>query len=93
MIQSWKDETLAQVMAGRSPKGFPSTLLPSARRKLFQLDSATRIEDLRTPPGNRLHELTGDRTGQWSISVNERYRLCFAWGPNGPEDVEFVDYH
>ncbi len=93
MIQSWKDNALAQVMAGRSPRGFPAALLSSARRKLFQLDGATRIEDLRTPPGNRLHELTGDRAGQWSISVNDQYRLCFTWGPNGPENVEFVDYH
>ncbi len=93
MIQSWKDDALAQVMAGRSPRGFPATVLSSTRRKLFQLDGATRIEDLRSPPGNRLHELTGDRAGQWSISVNDQYRLCFVWGPNGPENVEFVDYH
>jgi toxin HigB-1 len=93
MIQGWKDEALAQVMAGRSPRGFPATLLASTRRKLFQLDSATRVEDLRTPPGNRLHELTSDRAGQWSISVNDQYRLCFVWGLNGPENVEFVDYH
>ena len=71
MIQSWKDDALAQVMAGRSPRGFPATVLSSTRRKLFQLDGATRIEDLRSPPGNRLHELTGDRAGQM---VDQRQR-------------------
>lgn len=52
-----------------------------------------RVEDLAAPPGNRLHKLSGDRGGQWSLSVNDQFRICFVWGANGPEDVEFVDYH
>lgn len=93
MIQSWKDAKAADVFAGRAPNGFPADLLKAARRRLFQLDAASTVEDLRTPPGNRLHRLTSDRDGQWSISVNDQFRVCFVWGPNGPENVEFVDYH
>ena len=93
MIQSWKDRTAEAVFRGRAPKGFPADLLAATRRRLARLDSATTLEDLRSPPGNRLHALTGDRDGQWSISVNDQFRICFVWGANGPEDVEFVDYH
>jgi toxin HigB-1 len=68
-------------------------LFGSARRRLARLDSAILLTDLRTPPGNRLHALTGGRKGQWSISINDQYRICFRWGVNGPEEVEIVDYH
>jgi proteic killer suppression protein len=64
-----------------------------ATRKLDQLDSIERIEELRIPPGNRLERLTGDRKGQYSIRINERYRICFGWTGEGPSDVEIVDYH
>ncbi|CAN5264567.1 type II toxin-antitoxin system RelE/ParE family toxin [soil metagenome] len=93
MIQSWHDDLARQILLGASPKGTPGAILKSARRRLQQLDAATAIEDMRTPPGNRLHALTGDRGGQWSVSVNDQYRICFIWGPNGPERVEIVDYH
>ncbi len=93
MIRSWKGKVAEAVFKGQSPKGFPADLLASARRRLARLDSATAIQDLRTPPGNRLHALSDDRKGQWSISVNDQFRICFVWGPNGPENVEFVDYH
>ncbi|MDQ0471900.1 plasmid maintenance system killer protein [Labrys wisconsinensis] len=53
----------------------------------------TRVEDLRVPPGNRLHKLAGDRVGQWSISVNDQWRICFNWRDGDAYDVEFVDYH
>ncbi len=63
-----------------------------ALRKLKQLDLALRIEDMRAPPGNRLEALKGARAGQWSVRVNDQYRLCFRWA-DGAQDVEIVDYH
>ena len=62
-------------------------------RKLQQLHAATSLEFLRVPPGNRLEALIGDRAGQHSIRVNDRWRVCFVWTPEGPNDVEIVDYH
>jgi proteic killer suppression protein len=64
-----------------------------ARRKLRQLEIASRLDDLRVPPGNRLEALTGDRAGQHSIRVNDQFRVCFRWTDAGAEDVEIVDYH
>ena len=64
-----------------------------ALRKLEQLAVAERIEDLRVPPGNRLEALKGDRAGQWSIRVNDQFRVCFRWVDGGAADVEIVDYH
>jgi proteic killer suppression protein len=93
MIQSWKDRHAEAVFKGEAPKGFPSDLIKAARRRLQALDAALAVEDLRTPPGNRLHQLTADREGQWSISINDQFRVCFVWGANGPENVEIVDYH
>ncbi len=93
MIQSWKDEATKAVFEGKSPKGFPADLLKVTRRRLAALQAAVGVADLKVPPGNRLHPLTGDRQGQWSISVNDQFRICFRWGDRGPEDVEFVDYH
>jgi proteic killer suppression protein len=71
----------------------PPDLWRIARRKLDQIDSAIRLEDLRVPPGNRLELLRGDRSGQCSIRINSRYRICFVWTFAGPERVEIVDYH
>lgn len=64
-----------------------------ALRKLTQLDVAMTLEDLRVPPGNRLERLKGDREGQYSIRINDQYRICFFWTTNGPEEVEICDYH
>ena len=64
-----------------------------AMRKLAMLDSATRLDDLRVPPANRLELLRGDRAGQYSIRVNDQYRICFIWTARGPADVEICDYH
>jgi proteic killer suppression protein len=94
MIQSWKTEAARLIFEGRNPgKGFPADLIATTRRRLFRLNDATLIEDLRAPPGHRLHMLDGGRAGQWSISVNDQFRICFRWGETGPEDVEFTDYH
>ena len=64
-----------------------------AMRKLAMLNRAAKLDDLRVPPGNRLEALKGSRAGQHSIRVNDQYRGCFRWTPEGPEDVEIVDYH
>jgi len=64
-----------------------------AMRKLFQLDIAEELQDLRVPPGNHLEQLKGDRAGQMSIRINDRWRVCFVWTPKGPARVEIVDYH
>lgn len=71
----------------------PTTLRRVAERKLDMLDSAESLDDLRVPPANRLEALTGDRRGQFSIRINDQYRICFRWEPDGPHDVEIVDYH
>ena len=64
-----------------------------AARKLDMIDAATKVEDLLSPPGNRLEGLKGDRKGQWSIGINRQWRICFRWTKDGPADVEIVDYH
>lgn len=78
---------------GLTPKSFPSNITRSAIRKLFMLDNAVVVDDLRSPPGNRLEELSGDRAGQHSIRINRQWRICFVWTDAGPVDVEIVDYH
>jgi len=93
LIRSWRSKDAEAVFGGRIPKGFPADLAKAVRRRLAQLDAAMDVEDLRSPPGNRLHRLTGEREGQWSISVNDQFRICFTWTADGPEGVEFVDYH
>ncbi|MEP1230170.1 MAG: type II toxin-antitoxin system RelE/ParE family toxin [Litorimonas sp.] len=64
-----------------------------ARRKLEMLEAAMVLDDLRSPPGNRLEALKGDRKGQHSIRINQQWRICFIWQNDGPHDVEIVDYH
>ncbi|MDI6934215.1 type II toxin-antitoxin system RelE/ParE family toxin [Pseudomonas sp. S31] len=64
-----------------------------AERKLAMLDAASELRDLRSPPGNRLEALHGNRAGQHSIRINDQWRLCFTWTDNGPAHVEIVDYH
>jgi proteic killer suppression protein len=97
VIRSFADVGTEDVFNGRKTKAArkscPVELWMVATRKLDQLDSIERIEELRIPPGNRLERLTGDRKGQYSIRINERYRICFGWTAEGPSDVEIVDYH
>lgn len=64
-----------------------------ALRKLVQLDLAQSIGDMQAPPGNRLEALSGNRKGQWSVRINDQFRICFGWTNKGPADVEIVDYH
>ena len=93
MILSFKGRQIAEVAAGKPPKGFPADLVRTAQRKLAMLSAAASLEDLRVPPSNHLEALKGDRQGQYSIRVNDQFRLCFVWTAAGPEDVEFTDYH
>ena len=93
MIKSFKNGHTEALADGRVPKGVPPDVAKRAVMKLFLLDTVTRVEDLRVPPGNNLHRLDGDRLGQWSISVNDQWRICFVWRDNAAFDVEFVDYH
>lgn len=92
MIRSIKDKRIRFLIAGRTPKGFPSDLVRATQRKLQMLDSAAQLDDLTSPPANRLEALKGDRKGQHSIRVNDKWRLVFRWS-EGAEDVELVDYH
>ncbi|MBO1040117.1 Killer protein [Ochrobactrum sp. MYb15] len=93
MIRSYRDATTATVASGKTSKGFPADLLKSAIRKLTMIDSAVKLDDLRSPPGNRLEALKGNREGQHSIRINDQWRICFVWTDAGAEQVEIVDYH
>ena len=93
MIKSFKDRVTEAVYRGENPKGFPADLIKTARRKLGYLDAAVDLTDLRSPPGNRLEALSGDRNGQHSIRVNDQFRVCFIWTNEGPKDVVITDYH
>ena len=93
MIRSFRDKTTEAIFNGESPKGFPADLVKVARRKLRYLNAAYVLGDLRSPPGNRLEALEGNRKGQHSIRVNDQFRVCFVWTPEGPAEVEIVDYH
>jgi len=75
------------------PKFLPGSLKRAALRKLVMIDAAARIEDLCVPPGNRLEKLRGSRSGQWSVRVNQQWRVCFRWRGGAAHDVEIVDYH
>jgi proteic killer suppression protein len=97
MIVSFKDHGTEDIFNGRNTKDArktcPRSLWRIAARKLDQLDSTQSVDELKIPPGNRLETLKGDRKGQWSIRINEQYRICFRWTDTGPEEVEVTDYH
>jgi len=94
MIKSFKDAHAEAIFEGRDPgKGFPAELIRPARRKLIMLAEARAVADLRSPPANRLEPLRGDREGQYSIRINNQFRLCFIWTGSDAEEVEIVDYH
>jgi proteic killer suppression protein len=92
MIQSFRcPDTQALFETGKSRRF--TAILAVAVRKLVQLDAAQTLDFLRSPPGNRLEALQGDRSGQYSIRINDQFRVCFRWTESGPGDVETVDYH
>ena len=92
MIQSFRCTHTRALFAGGDPRPFRA-IRRVAECKLQMLDAAQSLEFLRSPPGNRLEALKGDRAGQHSIRINEQWRVCFVWTGAGPTDVEIVDYH
>jgi proteic killer suppression protein len=97
MIRSFKDAGTQDVFNGENTKDArktcPTTLWKVAARKLDLLDSVTTLQELKIPPGNQLESLSADRKGQYSIRLNDQYRICFLWTNLGPDAVEIVDYH
>lgn len=94
MIKSFRDaETRDFWETGKSRNLPPPNLRSVAKRKLQMVDSANRLEDLKIPPGNRLHKLDGNRTGQNAIRINDQFRICFIWTDDNAYDVEITDYH
>ncbi len=92
MIRSFRCRHTRALFEGGNPRQFRG-IRRAAERKLQMLDSAQTLEFLRSPPGNRLEALKGDRAGQHSIRINDQWRICFAWTEGGPAHVEIVDYH
>ena len=94
MIRSFKDRRAKAIFEGHHPgKGFPADLIRPARRKLVMLAEAKTLEDLRSPPSNRLEALKKDRAGQYAIRINDKWRLCFVWTGSDAVNVEIADYH
>jgi proteic killer suppression protein len=98
MIKSFANQGTIDIALGKTSKAarqlLPKQLHAVARRKLARIDFATQIDDLKVPPGNRLEKLSGNRSGQWSIRINDQYRICFSWVDSGDaEVVEICDYH
>lgn len=93
MTKSFGDKETAKIFDRRRSQRLSPLLQRLALRRLVVLDAAERIDDLRVPPGNRLEKLSGDRRGQYSIRINNQWRLCFRWQSGHAYDVEIVDYH
>ena len=93
MICSFRCSDTKGVFQGQQVRAFPPSIQENARRKLRQIAAAVSINDLRSPPGNRLEKLKGERAGQHSIRVNDQYRVCFVWSNGNAHQVEIVDYH
>jgi toxin HigB-1 len=97
MIESFKNSGTEDIFDGMNSKAArklcPESIWRVALRKLDQLDSVIAVDELAVPPGNHLEKLTGDRDGQYSIRINDQYRICFEWTELGAEAVEIVDYH
>jgi len=93
MIKSFADTDTEKVWNRQWVKSLPLEIQRIGLRKLFMLHRAVLLEDLRVPPGNRLERLSGNRKGQWSIRINDQYRVCFRWNNGEVFDVEITDYH
>ncbi len=93
MIKDFKDKQTELVWDGIASKRLPQTIQTVARRKLRMLNNAATLNDLRMPPANRLERLRGSRAGQYSIRINEQWRICFIWKDRDAYQVEIVDYH
>ena len=93
MIESFADPETEKIYKGLVSRKLPLTIQKTARRKLLYLDDADDLRDLLAPPGNRLEALHGDRAGQYSIRINDQWRVCFEWAEGKARRVEIVDYH
>jgi proteic killer suppression protein len=93
MIKSFGDGDTEELFIRGKSKRLPSDIIKRAIRRLEYIDLAVSLDDLRVPPSNRLHTLKGDRKGQWSISINEQWRICFRFDKGDAYDVEITDYH
>jgi proteic killer suppression protein len=94
VIKSFADKNTKEFWeTGKSQAMPPANLRKASKRKLAMLDAAVKLEDLRIPPGNRLEELQHDRKGQYSIAINDQYRVCFVWRDGNAYGVEITDYH
>lgn len=93
MIASSRDRDTERLFHRERVRRWGSDALKAGLRKLRMLDAATSLDDLTVPPGNRLERLSGDRRGQWSIRVNDQWRICFRWEGADAYDVEMADYH
>lgn len=93
MIKTFADSNTEALFCGGVSKQLPSEVVSRALRKLDMLDSAHSVDDMRVPPGNRLHRLQGERFGQYAVSVNARWRICFRFEGEDAYDVEICDYH
>jgi len=92
-MESFASEETKKIFLGKIPPKLPKDIQRSARRKLIYLDDAEDLQDLLAPPGNRLEKLKGNRSGQYSIRINDQCRICFEWIENKARNVEIVDYH
>ena len=93
MIKSFKDAETEKVFGRQLSRRLPTDIQQIALRKLRMINNAVSFNDLRIPPANRLEKLTGDRTGQYSIRINDQWRICFEWGEGDAFNVEITDYH
>lgn len=93
MIVSFGGAETEKIWSGQRSRKLPFAIQAAALRKLRLINAAKRLDDLRVPPGNRLETLRGDRAGQWSIRINDQWRICFRWNEGGADNVEIVDYH
>lgn len=93
MIRNFADRKAEMLWAGEAPRRLPREIWRVALRKLTALNGAGALDDLRSPPGNRLEALAGDRRGQHSVRINDQWRICFRWREGDAHDVEICDYH
>jgi proteic killer suppression protein len=93
MIKSFRCKETEKIFSGISSRKFPADIQTRAFNKLAVLHAALELTDLKAPPSNHLEELKGDRAGQYSIRINDKYRICFHWSNNSAKNVEIVDYH
>lgn len=93
MIESFASDETKKIFLGETSSKLPKDIQRTARRKLIYIDDAEDLQDLLAPPGNRLEKLKGNRTGQYSIRINDQWRICFNWMENKARNVEIVDYH